>query len=438
MFRPDFQVFGFAAAVAAFAAILFGLIPAFTSLRVSPGATLKAAGGVAGGSGPRGEAGNRLGRVLVAIEVAVALILVVGAGLFLRTLLNLETLDPGFHSGHLLTFSISPSAAKIPEEKTTALTQELNRRLAALPGVEAVTWSGDLLLVGDLWTTDLKIQEHPELGDLDTQALSIGPQFFETLQIPILAGRGVTLADCRKDAPLVWVNRAFVDHNLKNANPLGLHLVQNKKLFEIIGVVGNTKFQDLRSEIRPAIFFPIAGGDIYYQLRTAGNPQSLDGPIRKVFSGLAPNLPIQGMRSLQEDIDNNLATENAMARLSTGFGLLALVLAAIGIYGVLAYSVARRTSEIAIRMSLGAMPGNILKLVLGEGLRPAILGAFAGLLGSWGLTRVVAEFLYGIKPLDAVTFLGATFTLLLIAALACYIPARRAMRVQPMIALRYE
>jgi predicted permease len=370
--------------------------------------------------------------------MAIALILVIGAGLFLRTLVHLETLDPGLHVDNVLTLSVSPSAARIPEERTPALTQELNRRLAALPGVEAVSWSGDLLLVGNLWTTGLKIQEHPELGDVDTQALSIGPQFFETVQIPILAGRSITLADCRKDAPLVWVNRTFADRYLKNANPLGVHLLQDKKQLEIVGVVGDTRFQSLRSEIRPAIFMPSAGGDVFFQVRTAGDPQALENAVRGVFSDVAPNLPIDNMQALRESINRNLATENAMARLSSGFGLLAMVLAAIGIYGVLAYSVARRTSEIAIRMSLGAMPGNILGLILGEGLRPAIIGAVAGLLGSWGLTRLVADFLYGVKPLDAITFAGATLALLLIAGLACYIPARRAMRVSPMTALHYE
>jgi putative ABC transport system permease protein len=237
---------------------------------------------------------------------------------------------------------------------------------------------------------------------------------------------------------LVWVNRTFADRYLKNANPLGVHLLQDKKQLEIVGVVGDTRFQSLRSEIRPAIFMPSAGGDVFFQVRTAGDPQALENAVRGVFSDVAPNLPIDNMQALRESINRNLATENAMARLSSGFGLLAMVLAAIGIYGVLAYSVARRTSEIAIRMSLGAMPGNILGLILGEGLRPAIIGAVAGLLGSWGLTRLVADFLYGVKPLDAITFAGATLALLLIAGLACYIPARRAMRVSPMTALHYE
>jgi predicted permease len=438
IFRPSLLVFGFAAGIATIAAILFGLIPALTCIRVSPGATLKAAGGIAGSGGSHGEARNRLGRALVAGEMAVALILVVGAGLFLRTLIHLETLNPGFRTDHLLTLSISPSSTRMPDEKTPGLGQELYRRFAALPRVESVTWSGDLLLVGNLWTTGLKIQEHPDLGEVESQAMDIGPNFFETLQLRLLAGRSITLADCRKDSQVVWVNQAFVSHFLKNTNPVGIHLLQDKKPIEIVGVVGDTKFQSLRSEIRPGIFLPKEGGDFTFQLRTAGNPEALETSVRKVVSEVAPNLPISNMQALQAGIDNNLSAENSMARLSSGFGLLALLLAAIGIYGVLAYSVARRTSEIAIRMSLGAMPGNILRLVLGEGLGPAALGAVAGLLGSWGLTRLVADLLYGVKPLDAITFVGATLALLLIAALACIIPARRAMRVAPMTALRYE
>jgi predicted permease len=438
MFHPNFLVFGFAAGIATVAAVLFGLIPALTSTRISPGATLKAAGGLAGGSGSHGDAGNRLGSALVAAEMAVALILVIGAGLFLRTLIHLETLDPGFQSDHLLTFGISPSAAKLSDEKSAALVQEIQRRLAALPGVLSVTWSGDLFLVGNLWTTDLQIQEHPELGDVDTQAMNIGPGFFETLKIRLLAGRTITQTDCRKDSQVVWVNQTFVSRYLKNSNAVGLHLMQDKKPIEIVGVVADTKFASLRSEFRPGMFLPVAGGDSTFQMRTAGNPEALENAVRKVVSDVASNIPISNMQALQVGIDSNLASENSMARLASGFGLLALILAAIGIYGVLAYSVARRTSEIAIRMSLGAMPGNIMRLVLKEGLRPAVIGAVAGLLGSWGLTRLVADLLYGVKPLDAITFAGATLALLLIAALACYIPARRAMRVTPMTALRYE
>jgi ABC-type antimicrobial peptide transport system permease subunit len=173
-------------------------------------------------------------------------------------------------------------------------------------------------------------------------------------------------------------------------------------------------------------------------MRTTAKPESLQTAVTKLVGEMAPNIPVQGMGTLQDGIDGNLATENSMARLSSGFGFLALLLAAIGIYGVLAYSVARRTGEIAIRMSLGAMPGNILGLILKEGLRPTVIGAAVGLLGAWGLTRFVQKFLYQVKPLDAPTFAIATLVLLLIATLACVIPARRATRVDPMVALRNE
>jgi len=436
MFRPNLTVFGFAVGIATVASVLFGLIPALTSTRISPGATLKAAGGSSGGASS--ESRNRLGRTLVAVEMALALVLVVGAGLFLRTLITLETLDPGFRTDHLLTFSMSPTAAKVPEDKMPGLGQEIQRRLAALPGVESVTWSGQILLAGSLWTTSVKIQEHPDLKEVETNEASVGPGYFETLKIPLLAGRSITVADCRKDFPGIWVNHAFVAKYLKDSNGVGLHVVQDDKAYEIMGVVGDVKYQSVKAKFDPTIYSAMPGGDSSFQIRTAAKPESLQNAVRKTVADVAPNIPVQEMATLQEQIDGNLSAENSMARLSSGFGLLALLLAAIGIYGVLAYSVARRTGEIAIRMSLGAMPGNILGLILKEGLQPTLIGAAVGLLGAWGLTRFVQKFLYGVKPLDAATFAVGTIVLLLIAMFACIIPARRATRVDPMVALRNE
>ena len=436
MFRPNLMVFGFAVAIATVASILFGLIPALTSTRVSPGATLKAAGSSAGGAGS--ESRNRLGRTLVAVEMALALVLVIGAGLFLRTLITLETLNPGFRTDHLLTFSISPSSAKFSDEKSAALGQELQRRLAALPGVESVTWSRQLMLAGSLWTTSVKIQERPDEAEVNTQQAAVGPGYFETLTVPVLAGRGVTAADCRKDFTGIWVNHAFAAKYLNNGNAVGLHIMQDDKPQEIMGVVGDVKYSSVRDKFEPTIYTAAQSGDVTFQIRTTAKPEGLQNAVRKIEAEVAPNIPIDSVGSLQEGIDNNLSAENSMARLSAGFGLLALVLAGIGIYGVLAYSVARRTGEIAIRMSLGALPGNILGLILKEGLRPTIIGAVVGLLASWGLTRFVQKFLYEVKPLDAPTFAIATGVLLLIATLACVIPAHRATRVDPMVALRNE
>jgi predicted permease len=436
MFRPNLLVFGFALGIATVASILFGLIPALTSTRVSPGATLKAAGSSAGGAGS--ESRNRLGRTLVAVEMALALVLVIGAGLFLRTLVTLETLNPGFRTDHLLTFSISPSSAKFSDEKSSALGQELQRRLAALPGVESVTWSRQLMLSGSLWTTSVKIQERPDEAEVNTQQAAVGPGYFETLRIPVLSGRGVTPADCRKDFTGIWVNHTFAAKYLGNANAVGLHIMQDDKPQEIIGVVGDTKYSSVRDKFEPTIYTATPSGDVAFQIRTAAKPEGLQNVVRKIAAEVAPTIPIDTVSTLQESIDGTLSAENSMARLSAGFGLLALLLAGIGIYGVLAYSVARRTGEIAIRMSLGALPGNILGLILKEGLRPTIIGAVVGLLTSWGLTRFVQKFLYEVKPLDATTFTIATGVLLLIATLACVIPARRATRVDPMVALRNE
>jgi len=207
---------------------------------------------------------------------------------------------------------------------------------------------------------------------------------------------------------------------------------------EVIGVVGDVKVQSVKANFKPTIYVVMPSGDFSFQIRTAGNPKSLEGPVRKIASEVAPNLPVSGMQSLEEAIDSNLSEENSMARLSSGLGFLALALAAIGIYGVVAYSVSRRTKEIAIRISLGAIRRDILRLVLKEGLAPAALGACAGLIAAWGLTRLIASFLYQVKPLDLVTFAGATGVLLVMAAAACYLPARRATKVDPMDALRYE
>jgi predicted permease len=436
MFRPNFMVFGFAVGIATVASVLFGLIPALTSTRISPGATLKAAGSSAGGAGS--ESRNRLGRTLVAVEMALALVLVIGAGLFLRTLITLETLDPGFRADHLLIFSVSPSSAKVPEEKMPALGQELQRRLAALPGVESVTWSAFPLLSGSLSNTSVKIQEHAELGEVETNIMNVGPRYFETLKVPLLAGRSISVQDCRKDFPGIWVNHAFAAKYLNGANAVGLHITQDDKPLEIMGVVGDVKYESVKGKFEPTVYPAMAGGDFSFQVRTLVKPESLQNAVTKLVGEVAPNIPVQGMSSLQEGIDSNIAAENSMARLSAGFGFLALLLAAIGIYGVLAYSVARRTGEIAIRMSLGALPGNILGLILKEGLKPTLIGAVVGLLGAWGLTRFVQKFLYEVKPLDVPTFAIATCVLLLIATLACVIPARRATRVDPMVALRNE
>jgi ABC-type antimicrobial peptide transport system permease subunit len=231
------------------------------------------------------------------------------------------------------------------------------------------------------------------------------------------------------------VNQAFARRYFPGGIVLGQRVGQSR-LVEIVGVVGDIKYQTLRSEIEPMIFTPVSSG--YLILRTASNPMSLAGAVRQTIEEAAPGFRVGRMSSLSEQIDQQLFNERMLARLSAAFGILALALAAIGVYGVVAYSVARRTGEIAIRVSLGALPRDVARLVLFEGLLPVLVGMLAGLLAAYGLTRLVTTFLYGVTPLDTLTFGTATIVLLGAAVLACCIPLRRALRVEPMAALRCE
>jgi predicted permease len=435
--HPDWRVFGFAVAVAILAAVSFGLVPALNAIRVSPGATLISASGMPGG-GWTSRNRNTLGRALSAAEMAFALVLVIGAGLFVRTFIIVETVDPGFATDHLLTFTVAPTYLKIPDDKGFAIAQELQRRFAALPGVDGATWSRFQLLIGNLSSTKIKLLERPDWPESGVQQFGIGPNFFETMKIPILSGRTTAQNDWPKEPAVVWVNQSFATNCLNGVNPLGLHIRFNNETAEIVGVVGDTLYQSVESEAGPTFYWPMIHGDFSFDVRTRGNPQSLEPAIRKTVADVVPGLPVPSVQTLRYRIDSWLSPRRGMAQLTSGLGILALLIAAIGIYGVLAYSIARRTYEIAIRISLGALPADIFRLVLKEGLLPAMFGTIVGLFGSWGLTRFVQQFLFGVKPLDAITFAIATFVLLIVATGACWIPSRRATLVDPMVALRHE
>ena len=425
--RLSTTVFGFAAALCTLTVVLFGLAPAWTGSQAEPAGALRTGTGAAGGR-------NRLGRPLVAAEMALALVLLIGAGLFLRTLINLERFDPGFRKDHLLTFGVTRKLDGFRLAPRPNLNAELQARLAALPGVVSATWASDLLLVGNLYTPTIRIEG---LGEQKVQGLSVGSRFFETLAIPLLAGRNIAPEDCRRYPDVAWVNRALAQRYFGNQDPVGKRISRGAQNYQIVGIVGDVRFQTLRSEIAPTVYMPASGGGTFL-LRTTGDPMKLAAAVPRVVAELAPEEMVLSLRSEEAKVDTQLFTEHMMARLSVVFGLMALVLASIGIYGVLAYSVTRRTSEIAIRASLGALPREIASMILADGLRPAAVGAAAGLAASFALTRFIGTFLFGISPLDWRTFAWATVVLLGVAAAACYLPARRATRMEPMAALRQE
>jgi len=427
--RLDPIVLSFTVGVACLAAMLFGLAPALAGTREHAATALK-------GGAVLGRRGG-FGRALVAAEMALALVLLIGAGLFVRTLVTLEKLDPGFRRDNLLTFQISRPNDVNNRQVQSPVNSGLRERLAALPGVRSATWASELLLVGNLESASIRIGGRNDLGDIQVDSLRVGPGFFETMGIPMLSGRSVQLQDCQPGATAIWINRRLAEKYGSNVDPLGRVIFRNKTKYEVAGIVGDAKYQTLRSSIDPGVYMPSLGGGVF-ALRTDSDPASLARAVRRAVHDVNPNLIVDNVKSQAAQIDEQLFNERLMARLSSIFGMLALAMAAIGIYGVLAFSVTRRTAEIAIRMSLGAMPGGIMRLVLRDGLAPAAIGAVLGLLASWGLTKLIATLLFGVTALDGFTYVAATLLLLSVAALACYIPARRATQVSPVAALRYE
>ncbi|HYL62155.1 MAG TPA: ABC transporter permease [Candidatus Methylomirabilis sp.] len=438
---PDLTVLAFTVGVAVLTGILFGLAPAFRGTRVDVAPVLKEnAGGISGAS----FAGGRitLGSVLVVAQVALSVVVLAGAGLVVRSLANLKSINPGFDTKNVLQFGINPKQAGYSkDEQVQPLYRELESRLSALPGVTSVSYSSDTLLDGGLWTSDFVIEGRADKSEVEVQMMAIGPEYLETMRIPLLAGRTLTPADQASTHDVALVNRAFVKRFLENRDPLGLHFGGSDakdKHYEIVGVVGDTKYDTLRKDVEPTAFVPMKEKSAYFVVRTAGDPRALLPAIRQTVSGLDSNLPLFDVRTQTERIERLLFNERLLARLASLFGLLALALACVGLYGLLAYEVARRTREIGIRSSLGAQSRDVLLLVGSQGVALIVFGAVFGVVGAIGVTRSLGNLLFGVKPTDPITLLSVCALLTLVGAAACYIPARRATRVDPIVALRYE
>ena len=425
-----------------------------------------------------------LGNALVALQVALSIVVLIGAGLVVRTLRNLRSINPGFDTRNLLLFSIDPTLQKYSDSKIQNLYRDLQERLAALPGVISVSYSSDSLLSGSLWTSDLHVEGQAEKTTQEVDMLAVGPDFYKTLRIPLLGGRAFTSADFTQAAqaaavgespqqtatpsgvlsaakssatagpPIpVLVNASFVRNYFESQNPLGKRLTQGDnsetsgnaaekpritKVWEIVGVAGDTKYSDLRREVHPTAYVPVTGGGATFELRTASNSTSLIPAVRRTVNDADTNVPIFGVRTQSQRIDELLTQERLIARLGSCFGGLALLLACVGLYGLLSFEVARRTREIGIRMALGAERADVLRAIAVQGLRVTVVGVVAGISAGAAVTRFLSSLLFGLKANDPVTFAGVSLILIAVALLACYLPARRATKVDPMVALRYE
>ncbi len=441
---PDGSVLAFTLLVSLATGVIFGLVPALQATRPQLASTLKdQAGAVVGGT----AVGLR--KSLVVAQVALSLLLLIGAGLFIQSLKNLEELNPGFKTENLLTFAVEPTLNGYKAEWALEYYRQLIERLKGLPGVTSVALAVMPLLADDEWDNWVTVEGYSakqgEIPDPHMQFTS--PDFFETLKIPVVLGRAFTIKD-GKTAPKVGiVNQKFVKRYFGNANPIGRHLGMGgdpgtKMDIEIVGVVGDTKYENMREEIPYEVYIPYLQTDFVNGMsayvRTRGDPANLFSTVRQAVRNVEASVPMYDMRTLEQQVENSLVTERLLASLSTVFGILATMLAATGLYGVMAYMVARRTPEIGIRMALGAGRRSVMWLVMREVLLLATIGLAIGLISAWALTRLVAAQLFGIRPFDPLTMVLAAIGIASVAMLAGYLPARRAIRIDPMRALRFE
>jgi len=440
----DWGVFACMTLVVLATGILFGLAPAWFAARVHIFSSLKESALTA----TRRRRGLS-SKALVGVQIALSTLLVIGAGLFLRTLTALTTQDVGFDTDHLLLFEINPPAARYPAGKDVALHQELERRFAALPGVETISPGQMVYLAGSMSNSDF-LPEGEVYDAHKKQAEDynvVGNTFLKTLGIPVVAGRAFGPQDTATSPKVAIINRALAKKRFPGQNPIGKRFRQGQDSstdppIEIVGICADSDYYSLREDPPAQFFLPYVQqrnvGGMTYQVRTSLEPAALAPLLRSTVQAVDRDLPVTSLRTQREQMNATLQIERTLAALTSGFGLLALALACVGIYGVMAYTVAQRTNEIGIRLALGAEPGRVRRMILRESTVLAVVGIAVGAAGAVALARLVKSMLYGVAPYDAVTLAGGVALLLAVALGASWIPARRAAGIEPMQALRHE
>jgi predicted permease len=484
---PDWRVLTFTIAVTALTGIFFGIAPALRGTRVDFAPALKESASLLSGGTAHSGHWFRLGNALVVAQVALSILVLAGAGLLVRTLRNLHDVNPGFDTRNVLLFGLNPTQAGYKDEQTARLYRNLQIRIAELPGVISASYSAEALLSNSWTITSLHLDGTPRNQSVSAEMMDVGSDFFSTMRIPMLAGRGFSAADFASaavtnaaetaadeawekaaasassktvakpavdtalahTAPVpVIINEAFARKYFPKEDPIGKHigdyqgddypLGAQEPGSVVIGICGNIRLRDLRGAIEPTMFEPFMGGGAHFEVRTASNPAALIAAVRSVVAHADSNLPLFNVRTQTEQDEDILVHERMMAQLSSFFAMLALALACMGLYGLLSYEVSRRTHEIGVRIALGAQQRDVLKLVVGQGIMLVIVGTGVGIGVALGVTRYLQSMLYDVHSNDPATMIGVAILLALVALAACYIPARRAMRVNPMVALRYE
>jgi predicted permease len=472
----DTRVLLFTAGISVLSGIVFGLAHAARGSCADLTPALKDSNGTSVAGRARGGWLN-LGNSLVIAQVALTIVVLAGAGLLVRTLQNLRSTNPGFDTSNLVNFGVDLRLAGYKGTQADMAIGEIQRRLSAIPGVTSVSYSSMELLTNGLWVTTFKNPGGASPATVDSDFLQVGPEFFSTMKMPLRAGRDFGPADFAaasaasvaaasqassaatgsaaaeppsSSAPLAAiVNETFVRKWFGNANPVGRRISYADSPGEtteqrknpglvVVGVAGDAKYESLRGQVGPTVYVPSSGGNVNFELRTAIDSTAIIPSVRSTVSNFNSALPVLYIRPESESLDQLLFQERLIARLSSLFGMLALVLACVGLYGLLSYEVTRRTHEIGIRMALGAARRNVLAMVVGQGMLLTLAGVVVGIVAALGVTRYLSSMLFEVHAGDPITLAAVAAFLLLVALAACYVPALRATRVDPMVALRND
>ncbi|HEY8188960.1 MAG TPA: ABC transporter permease [Pyrinomonadaceae bacterium] len=442
--KPDLWVLLFTLGISLVSGVLFGIAPALRTTRIDLTSALKEK--FAHGRKRR----FNLGSALVIAQVAVSLILLVGAGLFARSLINLQQEELGFNRDNVLLANVDPRLAGYKVDQLSGVYRQIYDRLSALPNVRSATLASYSPMSGTSTSSTVLVRGYtPNPSEnMNVADIFIGPDFTETLGVPLLMGREIGLQDTPTSARVAVVNQAFAQAFFHDQNPIGRRLTfeadSDKDDFEIVGVIGDAKYDSAKEKAKRAVFRPIlqvqdqqAFANVF-ELRTEGDPLNLSAEVRAAIAQVDDKLPVLNVTSLRIQTDENLKQERLITQLVSFFGLLGLLLSCVGLYGIMVHAVVRRTNEIGIRMALGAERRDIVWMVLKESLLLVVLGLAVGLPASWAAAQLISNQLFGLRPSDPLTLLTAVTLLTLVAALAGYLPARKASRVDPLVALRYE
>ena len=439
----DHRVLGFTFLLSALTGVIFGLLPALQASRTDLVTSLK-------GDGPSVTSGTRrlsLRNLLVVSQVALSLMLLISAGLFIRSTRNVQEMNPGFESKRIMLASVDVGLHGYDMAKGRSFFKQMVERVRSLPGVEAASIAGPLPL--DAYSNGSNLTVEGYVPRYENERLSVsysivGHDYFQAMNTPIVEGRAFTQHDDQNTPPVLIVNETVARRFWPNESPIGkrVQLGSTKSPYrEVVGVAKDGKYFLLGEPPTEYLFIPHSqnyDGKMTIIARTSGQPENLAETIRQEVASLDSELPVYGVKTMPKFLDRILSGPKSIAALATIFGVVALLMAAVGLYGVMSYSVAQRTREVGIRMALGARTGVVLRLVLKEGLILVGAGVGIGLVTAALVSRLLESFLYGISTTDAVTFVTIPLVLAFVALLACYVPARRATKIDPMVALRYE